>query len=66
VTTSSGGTACVGISVDPAGKFAYVTNSGSNTVARFSIDPSTGQLTLQGTVATQSIPGYPAIAWKTH
>jgi len=33
--------------------------------ARFSIDPATGRLTLQGTVATQSTPGYPAIAWKT-
>jgi DNA-binding beta-propeller fold protein YncE len=37
--------------VDPAGKFAYVTNSGSNDVSMYSIG-ATGILTLIGTIGT--------------
>ena len=40
------------IAVDPSGKFAYVTNSGSNDVSMYSIDPATGELTLIGTIGT--------------
>jgi YVTN family beta-propeller protein len=33
------------VAVDPAGKFAYVTNENSNTVSGYTIDPATGALT---------------------
>jgi len=41
----------VSIAVDPAGKFAYVTNSGSNDVSMYSIGPI-GTLTLLATIGT--------------
>ena len=40
------------IAVHPSGKFAYVTNSGSNDVSMYSIDAATGALTLIGTIGT--------------
>src|ERR1700722_17770068 len=40
------------ITVDPFGKFAYVTNSGSNDVSIYIIDSATGALTLIGTIGT--------------
>ena len=39
-------------STAPSGKFAYVTNSGSNSVSMYSIDSATGTLTLIGTIGT--------------
>jgi YVTN family beta-propeller protein len=42
--------------VDPAGKFAYVTNSGSNDVSMYTIDTTTGALTSIGTIAAGSTP----------
>jgi YVTN family beta-propeller protein len=36
----------------PSGKFVYVTNFGSNTVSMYSIDATTGALTLIGTVGS--------------
>ena len=36
------------VTVDPKGRFAYVTNYGSNTVAQFAIDAATGALTSLG------------------
>jgi YVTN family beta-propeller protein len=46
------GTVPVSVAVDPAGKFAYVTNSASNDVSIYSIDAATGALTLIGTIGT--------------
>jgi YVTN family beta-propeller protein len=40
------------IAIHPSGKFAYVTNSGSNSVSMYSIDSATGTLTLIGTIGT--------------
>jgi len=40
------------IAIHPSGKFAYVTNSGSNSVSMYSIDSATGTLTLMGTIGT--------------
>jgi 6-phosphogluconolactonase (cycloisomerase 2 family) len=50
----------IGIAINPAGTFAYVSNIGANTVSQFSIDPATGGLTLvpANTQATENRP-YP-------
>jgi 6-phosphogluconolactonase len=40
------------IAIHPSGKFAYVTNSGSNSVSMYSIDSGSGTLTLIGTIGT--------------
>jgi DNA-binding beta-propeller fold protein YncE len=40
------------IAIHPSGKFAYVTNSGSNSVSMYSIESATGVLTLIGTIGT--------------
>jgi 6-phosphogluconolactonase (cycloisomerase 2 family) len=61
-TVSAGGTAAVRIAVEASGKYAYATcgNSGwgSNTVAQYSIDQTTGALTLlnNATVLTGDSP----------
>jgi 6-phosphogluconolactonase (cycloisomerase 2 family) len=44
------------IVVDPAGKFAYVANPGSNDVSMYTINATTGALTSVGTIATGSDP----------
>jgi 6-phosphogluconolactonase (cycloisomerase 2 family) len=38
------------IVIDPSGKFAYVTNFDSDNVSMYSIDITTGSLTLIGTI----------------
>lgn len=40
--------------VDPSGKYAYVTSAGSATVSSYSIDATTGALTLVSTLAAGS------------
>lgn len=54
VLTSRGAIAAGGnsIAIHPSGKYAYVTNSGSNKVSMYSIDATTGLLTLIGTIGT--------------
>jgi YVTN family beta-propeller protein len=54
--TIATGTDPVSVAVDPAGKFAYVTNSGSNDVAIYTIDATTGALTSIGTISAGSTP----------
>jgi len=44
------------VAVDPAGKFAYVTNFESNDVSMYSIDATTGALASIGTVAAGTGP----------
>jgi 6-phosphogluconolactonase len=39
------------VAVDPAGKFAYVTNSASNDVSMYTINATTGALTSTGMIA---------------
>ena len=46
----------VSVAVDPPGKFAYVTNSGSNDVSMYTINATTGALTSIGTIAAGTDP----------
>ena len=57
--TSGSGYQCNNPSIDPTGKFLYVTNSGSNDIAAYSINQATGILTpLTGpTFTTGTGPG---------
>jgi 6-phosphogluconolactonase (cycloisomerase 2 family) len=50
------------IAIDQSGKFAYVTNSGSNDVSMYTINTNTGALTFMGTTAAGSSPTSIAIA----
>ena len=45
------------IALDPASRFAYVSNVSSNTVAQFSIDPATGALTPLSPATISMGPG---------
>jgi YVTN family beta-propeller protein len=56
IGTIAAGTDPVSVVVDPAGKFAYVTNSGSNDVSMYTISPTTGALTSIGTIAAGTQP----------
>jgi YVTN family beta-propeller protein len=56
IGTIAAGTDPVSVAVDPAGKFAYVTNSGSNDVSMYTIDATTGALTSMGTIAAGTGP----------
>jgi hypothetical protein len=61
-TLTSSGTAPTGtypnsVTVDPSGRFVYVTNSGGNdTVSSFTINQTTGTLTSSGTALTGTSP----------
>jgi YVTN family beta-propeller protein len=56
IGTIAAGTDPVSVAVDPSGKFAYVTNSGSNDVSMYTIDATTGALTSIGTIAAGTDP----------
>jgi 6-phosphogluconolactonase len=56
VGTIATGTDPGSIAVDPSGKFAYVTNSGSNDVSMYTIDATTGALGSIGTIAAGTDP----------
>ena len=47
---------CSQIQVSASGKFLYAPNRGHNSIACFSVDTSTGQLTATGRVASEPIP----------
>jgi 6-phosphogluconolactonase (cycloisomerase 2 family) len=49
------------VAVDPAGKFAYVANYGSNDVSMYTISATTGALTSIGTIAAESNPSSVAV-----
>jgi 6-phosphogluconolactonase len=51
-----GDNACAQIQVSPTGRALYAPNRGHNSIACFSIDPSTGGLTSIGQVPTEPIP----------
>jgi YVTN family beta-propeller protein len=55
------GTGPDSVAVDPAGKFAYVTNFGSNDVSMYTIDATTGALASIGTIAAGTGPAYVAV-----
>lgn len=52
----SGRNTCSQIQITPSGKFLYVPNRGHNSIAGFSLDASSGQLTGIGQVPTESVP----------
>ena len=52
----SGRNTCSQIQITPSGKFLYVPNRGHNSIAGFSVDASTGQLTSIGRVSTEAVP----------
>ena len=54
--TIAAGTGPVSVAADPAGKFAYVTNSGSNDVSMYTISSTTGSLTPIGTTTAGPSP----------
>ncbi len=47
---------CSQIQIAPSGRFLYAPNRGHNSVASFTVDPSTGRLTATGHVATEPVP----------
>jgi 6-phosphogluconolactonase len=50
--TFSGENTAAEIAIHPSGKFLYTSNRGDDSIAEFSIDQSTGKLTLVGNVST--------------
>jgi 6-phosphogluconolactonase len=48
---------CSQIQISASGKFLYAPNRGHNSIAGFSVDPSTGRLTAIGHVSTEPVPG---------
>ena len=47
---------CSQIQVSASGRFLYAPNRGHNSIACFSVDTATGQLTSNGIVASEPIP----------
>ena len=56
IGTIAAGTDPVSVAVDPAGKFAYAVNSGSNDVSMYTINATTGALAAIGTIAAGADP----------
>jgi len=56
IGTIAAGTGSNSVAVDPAGKFAYVTNADSNDVSMYTIDATTGALTSIGSIAAGTDP----------
>jgi 6-phosphogluconolactonase len=52
----TGENTCAQIQIAPSGKFLYAPNRGHNSIASYSIDPSTGLLTDIGNVLTEPVP----------
>ena len=48
--TIAAGASPSSVAVDPSGKFAYVANADSGNVSMYTIDATTGALTLIGTI----------------
>ena len=51
-----GKNSCAQIQISPSGKSLYAPNRGHNSIACFSIDDSTGQLTPVGRVSAEPVP----------
>ena len=47
---------CSQIQISPSGRFLYAPNRGHNSVASFSVDSDSGELTCTGQVATEPVP----------
>ena len=53
----SGRNTCSQIQISDSGRFLYVPNRGHNSIAGFTVDVSTGNLTPIGHVSTEQVPG---------
>ena len=51
-----GANSCAQIQITPSGRFLYAPNRGHNSIACFSVDPSTGRLAPIGRVPTEPVP----------
>ncbi len=56
IGTIAAGSGPASMTVDPTGKFAYVTNSASNDVSMYTVNPTTGALASVGTIAAGTDP----------
>ena len=56
IGTIAAGAGPVSMTVDPTGKFAYVTNSASNDVSMYAVNGTTGALASVGTIASGTDP----------
>jgi 6-phosphogluconolactonase (cycloisomerase 2 family) len=56
IGTIAAGIGSNSVAVDPAGKFAYVTNAASNDVSMYTIDATSGALTFIGSIAAGTDP----------
>lgn len=61
IGTIPAGTDPTSVAVDPTGKFAYVTNSGSNNVSIYTINTTTGALTSVGQISADINPSFVAV-----
>ena len=52
----SGDNTCSQIQITSTGKFLYAPNRGHNSIAGFTVDPSSGMLSAAGHVATEAVP----------
>jgi 6-phosphogluconolactonase len=52
----AGRNSCSQIQISASGKFLYAPNRGHNSIACFSVDPSTGRLTSIGQVLSEAVP----------
>lgn len=52
----SGSNSCSQIQITPNGNFLYAPNRGHNSIAGFSVDPTSGTLSAAGHAATQAVP----------
>ena len=52
----SGRNTCSQIQITPSGRFLYAPNRGHNSIAGFTVDPSSGMLSAAGHVATEAVP----------
>ena len=55
-TGYTGENTCAQIQIAPSGEFLYAPNRGHNSIACYSVDASTGQLTNIGNVLTEPVP----------
>jgi YVTN family beta-propeller protein len=61
IGTIPAGTDPTSVTVDPTGKFVYVTNSGSNNVSIYTINTTTGALTSVGQISADINPSSVAV-----
>ena len=64
-TGSTSGSIPFSMSIDPAGTFLTVSNSGSNGIALFTVTPATGVLTAAGNIESRSGPQFTNMYYAT-